>query len=443
MVGNVGNVGYRAQTQSRRAILRRSALGAGLAGAPAALGALSGCAGEQPAAPASAGAVELWQLYQNSPAIAPLKDLLQQKHPQLQVNIVDVPGGQMSQKLTVAAAGGTAPDAMSVNAPFFRDCAQLCQPIDSFLKRDARKIDVDDFLPIGLQASTIKGKTYGLPLEVAVRVWWFNNALLAERGVSSPVRPGAPAKVEHTQLEEMAQRLTFSRGDKQVYGLWVHRGWFDLLIYVSGFGGKYLDADHTRCLLDSPQAIAGMEYAFNLVDKRRIGPDSGTIEAHEQEGTLAMALGNAARAQNLRRGEHGMQWDVGPVVAGPAAPMTFAFVHHAGVVAGAKNPEGGWTAIGEYTGKDASRFWMEAHGWPAIRKSYLDLYIKEGQPPPTTRANLLEWIKVSPLTTFPVGYTANVAPIATKLVGEMNSGQRSVRDTAAALGREITAVLVP
>ena len=64
---------------------------------------------------------------------------------------------------------------------------------------------------------------------------------------------------------------------------------------------------------------------------------------------------------------------------------------------------------------------MEAHGWPTIRKSYLDLYIKEGQPPPATRANLLEWIKVSPVTTFPVGYTANVAPIATRLVGEMNS----------------------
>jgi multiple sugar transport system substrate-binding protein len=317
----------------------------------------------------------------------------------------------------------------------------LCQSIDDFVKRDARKLDVDDFLPIGLQASTIQGKVYGLPLEVAVRVWWFNKGLLVERGVPLPVRPGAPSRVDYTQLEEMAQKLTFPRGEKQVFGLWVHRTWFDVLIYVSGFGGKFLDADHTRCLLDAPPAVAGMEYAFNLVDKRRIGPDSGTIESYEQDGTLAMALGNAARAQNLRQGPHGMQWDVGPVVAGPAAPMSYAFVHHAGVVAGAKNPEGGWTVIGEYTGKDASRFWMEVHGWPAVRKSYLDLYVKEGQPPPETRANLLEWIKVSPLTTFPVGYTANVAPIATRLIGEMNAGQRSVRDTAAALGREITAVL--
>ena len=151
-----------------------------------------------------------------------------------------------------------------------------------------------------------------------------------------------------------------------------------------------------------------------------------------------MALGNAfARAQNLRRGEHGMQWDVGPVVAGPAAPMTFAFVHHAGVVAGAKNPEGGWTVIGEYTGKDASSFWMEAHGWPTTRKSYLDLYIKEGQPPPATRANLLEWIKVSLRRRFLWG-TRPTSPHRHQAGRRDELGQRSVRDTATALGREIT-----
>jgi hypothetical protein len=53
----------------------------------------------------------------------------------------------------------------------------------------------------------------------------------------------------------------------------------------------------------------------------------------------------------------------------------------------------------------------------------------------------MEWIKVAPVLQFPVGYTANVAPIATKLVNEMNTAQRTPRDAAAALGREITAVL--
>jgi hypothetical protein len=121
--------------------------------------------------------------------------------------------------------------------------------------------------------------------------------------------------------------------------------------------------------------------------------------------------------------------------------MTFAFIHQVGVVKEAKNPEGAWAIAGEYTGKDSTPMWMEHHGWPTVRKSYLERYIKEGAAPPDTRQNILEWIKVSPVATFPVGYTANVAPIASKIVGEMNSGQRTARDAAAALGREITPVL--
>jgi ABC-type glycerol-3-phosphate transport system substrate-binding protein len=286
-----------------------------------------------------------------------------------------------------------------------------------------------------------KGKTLGLPLEVAVRGWWFNKVLLQESGLPLPTSAGAPSKVDYKQVEEMAQKLTFSRGDKQIYGLWVTRGWWDVLTYVYGFGGTFLDAEHTKCLLDSPPAAAGFEYAYDLVARRKYGPESGSIDQHESEGTIAMALQNAARAQNLRKLQTGTQWDTGPVVQGPAAPMTFQFVHQTGVVTGSKNPAGAWQIATEYTGKDATRFWMEAHGWPTARKSYLETYIKEGVAPPDTRANIMEWIKVAPVLQFPVGYTANVAPIATKIVNEMNTGQRTPRDAAAALGREITPVL--
>jgi ABC-type glycerol-3-phosphate transport system substrate-binding protein len=334
--------------------LGRITITAGLTAAGMAAG---GCAGQQPAAggpaaggAAGAGRVELWQLYANSPAAAPVKDLFQRKHPHIQVEWVDVAGGQQPEKLTVATAGGTPPDLTSVNAPFFRDCARFYQPLDQFLKRDAKKIDSDDWLPIWQQAAVVKGRTMGLPLEVAVRGWWFNKPLLAERGIPSPVRAGAPAKVDYKQVEDMAQKLTFSRGDKQVYGMFVNRGWFDILIYVYGFGGRFLDADHTKCLLDSPQAAAGIEYAFDLVEKRRYGPASGGIEMHEKEGTVAMALQNAARAQNLRKEQHGVQWDTGPVVQGTGAPMTFAFVHQVGMVNGTKNPEGAWAIAGEYKG---------------------------------------------------------------------------------------------
>ena len=422
-------------TTTRRSLLHATSVGT-----------LAACAvpGQAPATPVqtASGRVEFWQLYQNSPAEPPLKELLQRKHPSIQVEWVNVPAADQPQKLTVAAASGTPPDMSSITAPYFRDNARFYQPLDPFLKRDAKKVDSDDWLPSWTQGSVIKGKTMGLPLEIAVRVWWFNKSLFQERGIALPTRQGAPAKLDYKPVEEMGQKLTFMRGDKQVYGFFVTRDWFNVLNYVYGFGGKFLDDDHARCLLDSPQAAGGLEYAHDLVQRRQYAPATGGIDVYERENTVGMSYNNAARAQNLRREQHGHQWDVGPVVTGPTGvPFSFAFIHQVGVVKDAKNPEGAWAIAGEYSGKDATPFWMEHHGWPTVRKSYLERYIKEGVAPPDTRQNILEWIKVSPVATFPVGYTANVAPIASRLIGEMNNGQRTPRDVATALGREITPVL--
>ena len=428
---------HAAPRSSRRAVL----------GAAASSAVLAACAGRgegaAPPAPdrSGAGRVELWQLYANSPAAAQLKELFQRKHPRIRVEWVDVPGGEQPQKLTVASATGTPPDATAANAPFFGDLSRFYRPLDDYLKRDARQVDVDDWLPVWRKASAIKGQTLGLPLEVAVRGWWFNKHLLEEQGVPSPTRTGAPAQVDYRELETLASRLTYARGDAQVYGLYVARGWWEVLVYVYGFGGAFLDADHTRCLLDTPQAIAGLEYANDLVVKRQVAPADGAIETFEQQGTIAMALHNAARAQNLRRLPQGTQWDTGPVVKGPGAPLSFAFIHQLGVVKAARNPDGAWAIGAEYTGKDANPIWMEHHGWPTARKSYLDAYTRDGTPPPDSRQNLLEWIKAAPVVTFPTGYTANVAPIANAIVTELTRGQRTARDAATALGREITAVL--
>ncbi|HEV2124921.1 MAG TPA: extracellular solute-binding protein [Chloroflexota bacterium] len=427
---------------TRRRFVRQSAFAATATAAGAAVAACEiGGQSQATQTVASSGRVEFWQIYQNSPAVPQVKELIDRKHPQLQVEFVDVPGGQMAEKLTVASAGGTPPDSVFINAPFFHDCARLFQPLDKFLKRDAKLIDSSDWLPQGLQSSTIKGNVYGLPLETAVRVWWFNKDIFNERGIPLPTRQGAPKKFGYKELEEMAQQMTFQRGDRQVYGMYVLRNWFNVLIYVYGAGGTYVDADHTKCFLDSPEAVAGIQYAFDLVDRRRVAPASGGLGNYEAENTVAMMYNNAARAQNLRREEYGKLWDVGPVVQGQKAPMSFAFVHHAGVVKESANPGGAWTAITEYTGKDANPLWMAGHGWPTVRKSYLETWVKEGEAPPDTPQNVVEWIKVSPIVTFPAGSSGIINPLASKILNEAIEGKRSVKDAAGAMAREITAVL--
>lgn len=434
---------------SRRRLLRTVARALGVPAASAATacaGTPSGPSGHggpgTQAAGRATGRVELWSIYANSPARPRIEADIERKFPGLSLEVWEAPANsEIPTKLTVAAAGGTPPDAIYINAPFFRDCARHLQPLDAYVRRDAQRIDYDDFLPISPQAATVKGKVMGLGLEVAVRVFWFNTSVFEEKGVPPPVRPGGPSRLTHTEQEALAQQLTFQRGDAPVYGLFVNRAWFEILTYVTGFGGAFLDPDHTKCLLDSPAAIAGMEYAFELVDRKRLSPATGGLATYEQANTVAMAQNNAARAQNLRLTDYGLRWDVGPVVQGPAAPLSFAFVHHAGLVHGAKNPEGAWTAIAEWTGKDANRHWMTGHGWPTARKSYLDTYVKEGEAPPTTRQNVVEWLRVAPVVTMPAGHNGTIQPAAQLILNEAIAGQRTPRDAATALARDVTALL--
>jgi multiple sugar transport system substrate-binding protein len=395
----------------------------------------------QPAAAAVgglSGPVDFWHVYNPSTAIPKLVALLQQKYPQLKVNFVPYGAAALATKLVAAAAGGTPPGGFYITAPFFHDTARFLAPLNAYINRDAKAIGVDDFLPIGLKANTINGKVYGLPMEIAVRIWWFNRQTLAEHGVALPVGPSAPANVTERQLEDMAQKLT---SDK-LYGLFVDRTWWDILIYVFGFGGKFLDDAQTKCLLDSPQAITGIQHAFDLVVQNKFGPATGGVVPHATSNDIAMALGNAALAQNFRPLSNAADWDSGPVVMGPAAPMSYAFVHAGGVVQGTKNPEAAWTVLSEYTGKDAEPFWMTAHGWPTVRQSYLNLWIKDGSAPPTTRQNVLEWAKVAPLITFPIGYNGSIGPVLTKAMSDAIAGKITVQDAATQAAQQVTALLV-
>lgn len=91
--------------------------------------------------------------------------------------------------------------------------------------------------------------------------------------------------------------------------------------------------------------------------------------------------------------------------------------------------------------KDGGRIWMEGHGWPTARQSYLSTWVKEGVAPPTTRQNVVEWMKVPPPVTMPIGTTGQINPAATRLLNEAIEGKRTVRDAADAMAREITNLL--
>ena len=128
-------------------------------------------------------------------------------------------------------------------------------------------VDVKDIWPIGSRAVTYKGRVYGFPTNVVVQALWFNKDKFDECGIPYP-------KGQWTWKEflPIAQRLTIrdSNGRVKQYGLLLQWGFWPQFVWQ--WGGSIYSKDGTRCTLDSPQAIAGVQFLHDLIYKYKVMP---------------------------------------------------------------------------------------------------------------------------------------------------------------------------
>ena len=47
---------------------------------------------------------------------------------------------------------------------------------------------------------------------------------------------------------------------------------FDMYNMVAQWGGKFVSDDGTRCTLDSPENVAAMQFAYDLIHKHKLLP---------------------------------------------------------------------------------------------------------------------------------------------------------------------------
>jgi multiple sugar transport system substrate-binding protein len=180
------------------------------------------------------------------------------------------PNNSGMEKIIVQTLGGVGPDLF--------DCytaRQLSAYVRSGVALDvtealkARGISIQDIWPCTLPACVYNGHVYGWPNNAGVDAIWLNKDLFAQAGVPLPT-------VKSWTWQEfipLAQKLTKrdSAGRVVEYGFladWPNI-WQDCLLQ---WGGHFFSPDGTRCVIDSPQAIAGVQFAHDLIYKYHIMP---------------------------------------------------------------------------------------------------------------------------------------------------------------------------
>lgn len=176
----------------------------------------------------------------------------------------------VTEKLLVLAAAGTLPDVswfgIVADGSGGREAASkgIFKPLDDLAKKDPR-FDRTPYFKALLEAFTVDGKLYALPTHghYGTNVLYYNANLIKAAGITVP--PDGSWTIDDFIVA--AQKVV--RKEDDVWGYMP--GGTDIseygVFFLRQFGGELLDEAGRRCLLDSPEARAGLEWVHNVQAK--------------------------------------------------------------------------------------------------------------------------------------------------------------------------------
>jgi multiple sugar transport system substrate-binding protein len=195
------------------------------------------------------------------------------EHDDIQAEYVAVGGGygpQYLEALQTRIAANDAPDIFFVMDGYIAGFADrnVITPIDGYIESEG--VDLSDFFDPHMSAFQFAGQLWGLPRDGAPFAMFYNAALFDEAGIAYPDETWT----WDTYLEA-AQAMTKRDEGGRALQLGADRGqWVD---WVWQAGGEIFNEEQTQCLLDQPEAIAGLQFMQELVVTHNVAPSAGDL----------------------------------------------------------------------------------------------------------------------------------------------------------------------
>ena len=251
------------------------------------------------------------------------------------IDVVD--HNQFYHRLSSAIGGGTAPSVAMVDCVWVAGLARSGflhalegQDQDLGTRWDHAEF-VEDLYPAFVEANSLDGKLYGLPLKADVSLLWYRKDWFDQEGLPPPRDwDDLVGVAQHFLQPHVRERyglefpLAFpggvAAGEATVY---------NLMPFVWSAGGELLDANDERVVLDGDGARRALHFLRELVTLHRVSPPDVTTYRSDTtpwmfaSGKVAMALGGSYESGLIRRtsgwGEEEFMQRVGCVTP-PAAP---------------------------------------------------------------------------------------------------------------------------
>jgi putative chitobiose transport system substrate-binding protein len=205
----------------------------------------------------------------------------------IKVNWVDIPWAEMENKILTAVSAKTPPDVVNLNPDFASQLASrnAWLDLDTKVPNNVRS----SYLPNIWKASTLNGKSFGIPWYLTTRLTIYNIDLLKQAGINKP-----PAT--YTELAQVAQQIKDKTGKYAFFVTFVPQDSGEVLESFVQMGVTLVDAEG-KAAFNSPQGKAAFQYWIDLYKKGLLPKEVLTqghrhaIELYQSGETALLASG--------------------------------------------------------------------------------------------------------------------------------------------------------
>jgi multiple sugar transport system substrate-binding protein len=320
-----------------------------------------------------------------------------QKNPGIDVEILDTPSADYTQKLSVMLNGGSDLDAFWIKdgdtTKSLVDRGQLADLSDYVIQDN---IDLRAYNGLA-ERFQIDGKLVALPARTDYYILYYNKDIFDAAKVPYPSN-----NMTWAQWEELAKKVTSGSGNNKIYGAHLHT-WQACVQNWAIQDGK-----HTILAVDYGFFKPAYEMAIRMQDAGTLW-DYGTLKTGGIHYSSAFLQGKVAMMpqgtwfiptilDRIKAGEAKINWGIAvlPHPAGVEAGWTVGSATPMAINQASENKDAAWEFIKHVTGEDGAKIYASAGSFPSRANSstLAEIAAAQGMPEGSLQALLVKNISL-------------------------------------------------
>lgn len=310
--------------------------------------------------------VPTWD-FTTSASMGPIIDAFEAAHPDIDVEVIDVPSADYTQKLTVMLNGGNDLDVVMVKdadtTPALAERGQL-EDLTPYIEKDG--IDLAVYNGVA-ENFNFDGKQVGMPTPTSYYVLYYNKDIFDAAGVEYPSND-----MTWAEFEELAGKVTMGEGNEKKYGGLLHTWQACVQNWAVQEGNDTILATDYSFFKPYYEMALRMQEAGTIMDYSTLKTGNIHYSSPFLQGQVAMMpMGSwfmATIIQRIKDGESDINWGVAtlPHAESIEAGYTVGACAPICVNANSKNKEAAWEFVKFLSGEEGSKIYAEHGEFPSF-----------------------------------------------------------------------------